>query len=72
MSFIFADDDEFDDFVTQDLNNATIFEDKEKAIQEMKAHEAYMKSRFGDDEICNVGYTNMMQHFEWLEVEVQQ
>ncbi|WP_144511554.1 hypothetical protein [Bacillus sp. FJAT-22090] len=68
----FADEEESDDFVTQDLNDATIFEDKEKTIQEMKDHESYMKKQFGEDAICNAGYTNMMEHFEWVEVEVQQ
>jgi len=64
----YADDNEFDDFVTQDLNDATIFKDKEQAIKEMKDHEASIKKQFGEDAICNAGYTNMMKHFEWVEV----
>lgn len=68
----YADDNEVDDFITQDLNSATIFENKEHAIQEMKAHESYMKKHFGENAVCNAGYTNMMQHFEWVEVEVEE
>lgn len=70
--YYFAGDDEMNDFVTQDLNDATVYEDKEKAIQEMKNYELFMKERYGEDAICNAGYTNMMQHFDWVEVEVAQ
>lgn len=69
--FYYSDENEFDDFVTQDLNDATIFKNKEKAIREMKAHEAVIKKEFGDDAVCNAGYTNMMRLFEWIEVEVE-
>lgn len=70
--YYFADDDVYDDFVTQNLNEATIFEDKEKAIQEMKGHESFMKTHYGEDAICNGGYTNMMKHFEFVEVEIEE
>lgn len=69
--FYYADDNEIDDFVTPDLNRASIIRDKEKAIKEMKNHESYMKKRFGDNAVCNAGYTNMMKHFEFVEVELK-
>ncbi|MCM3567876.1 hypothetical protein [Neobacillus mesonae] len=71
-AWYYADNNEFGDFITQDLNDATIFKNKEKAIREMKAHEAVIKKEFGDDAVCNAGYTNMMQHFKWIEVELHE
>ena len=28
-------------------------------------------SKFGNDAICNAGYTHMMKHFDFVEVEVE-
>ncbi|MGG3798957.1 hypothetical protein [Metabacillus fastidiosus] len=70
--YYFIDGDICDEFVTQNLNDATVFEDKDKAIEEMKKHEAFIKDQYGEDAICNVGYTNMMKHFEFVEVEISE
>ncbi|GAB0167471.1 hypothetical protein LSPCS325_09080 [Lysinibacillus sp. CTST325] len=61
--------DEADDQLTDDLTQADLYIDKEQCIKEMKAHEQFIKAKFGEDAICNVGYTNMMKHFEFVEVE---
>ncbi|MBM7633857.1 hypothetical protein [Geomicrobium sediminis] len=60
------------DFVwlTQNLNKATVFEDKEKAIEEFKYHEKMILEMFGEGAVCNFGYTNIMKHFEFVEVEI--
>lgn len=61
-----------DDSLTDDLQIATLFQDKDKTIQEMKRHERFMIDRYGKDAIINEGYTNMMKNFEWVEVEVEE
>ncbi len=64
-----ADDDEVG-WVTDNLQKATIYPDKEREIDAMKSHERYMVARYGDDAIRNFGYTNMMKQFEFVEVEL--
>lgn len=64
-------DEEYAEFLTQDLTESTIFYDKEAAVASMKFHEDYMFKKFGDQAFINAGYTNMMKNFEWVEVEVE-
>lgn len=56
--------------LTDDVNKAECYEDKDAEIAFMKSHERRTKERWGDDAICNYGYTNMMRNFEFVEVEV--
>ena len=58
------------DWITDDLQKATIYEDKEKEIELMKEHEQAIKSKYGEDAVINFGHTNMMKHFEFVEVEI--
>lgn len=67
--YYFYDNDE-SDWVTDDLQKATIYDDKDAAIESMKVHEKVMLDKFGKDAIMNFGYTNMMENFEWAEVEI--
>ena len=57
-------------WLTDELQEATIFDDKENAIQDMKKHEEYTFKEFGEGAVCNYGYTNMMKNFEFVEVTV--
>lgn len=59
------------DFLTQELNKATVFDDKERAIKNFKLYEKEMFETFGSDSICNFGYTNIMKNFEFVEVEIE-
>ena len=68
--YYFLDNDE-SDWVTNDLQEATIYDDKNSTIESMKMHEKVMLEKFGGNAVMNFGYTNMMKHFEWLEVEVE-
>lgn len=58
-------------FLTQNLNKAAIYEDKEQAIEELKLYEKIIFDLYGENAICNGGYTNIMKNFEWVEVEVE-
>lgn len=60
------------DSLTDDLQEADVFSDKNTTIRYMKEHERYMKERYGENAICNFGYTNMMKHFEFVEVELEE
>lgn len=68
--FYFDGDGEELNWLTQDLNKATIFEDKEQAIKNFKLHEKAIFEKYGTDAICNFGYTNIMKHFEFIAVEI--
>ncbi|MDZ5711630.1 hypothetical protein [Jeotgalibacillus haloalkalitolerans] len=71
--FYFCDEDGGEnDFLTQDLNEATIFPDKYKEIESMKEYEKGMLSMFGTDAVLNAGYTHMMKNFEFVEVEIEE
>ena len=59
-------------FLTQDLNSATIFGDRDREIQELKQHEKIIHEKFGPYAVCNFGYTNIMKNFEFVRVEVQE
>ena len=67
----YLNDKEEDEFLTDDLQQAVIIKDKEVQIQEFKDHENYMIERFGDNAICNFGYTNIMKHFEFVHVDIK-
>lgn len=67
--YYFRDNDE-SDWITEDLQEATIYDDKDAAIEIMKLHEKIMLEKYGEDAIMNFGHTNMMEHFEWVEVEL--
>ncbi|MEA0563304.1 hypothetical protein [Lysinibacillus irui] len=60
-----------DEELTTDLNNANIIYNKNDAENWMKKWEEAIFSKFGEYAICNAGYTNMMKHFEFVEVEVE-
>lgn len=64
----YADNDDIE--LVSDLNEANIIYDKEVAEEWMKKWEEAIFKKFGEDAICNSGYTHMMKYFEWLEVEV--
>lgn len=65
-------DEDYAEFLVQELSEATIIYDKDTAIAEMQQHEKDIIGIFGKDAICNAGYTNMMRNFEWFEVEVEE
>ncbi|NEY20515.1 hypothetical protein G4D61_11165 [Bacillus ginsengihumi] len=69
--YYFDDKGEDVDWLTKDLNSATLFEDKECAIKNFKLHEKTIFDKFGKGAICNFGYTNLMKHFEFVEVEIE-
>lgn len=67
-----TDSEETDyDFLTENLQEATIIFDKEAEIERQKAYEKYMIDRFGPDSICNFGYTNISKNFDWVPVDVE-
>lgn len=68
--FLEADGEELD-WLTQDLNKALIIEDKESHVENLKIHEQLIYERYGKDAVCNFGYTNIMKHFEFVEVEFE-
>lgn len=59
------------DFLTIDLIEAQLIYDKEKEIANFKKHEEIMKNEYGENAICNFGYTNIMKNFEFVEVTVE-
>lgn len=61
-----------DDWTTDDLQKATIYQDKNQEIEAMKEHEKIIIDRYGKNSVINFGYTNMMKHFEFFEVEVEE
>lgn len=68
----FDGNNEENDFLTMDTNNATLYFDKEKGIEDFKSYEQAMIDRFGKHAICDFGYTNMMKNFEFVEVTVSE
>lgn len=67
--YYFLDDDE-SDWITNDLNKATIYYDKDYTMEGLKKYESIMIGMYGEDAIVNFGYTNMMKNFDFVEVEV--
>lgn len=68
--YYFNSDGEELDWLTEDPSDAVIYFDKEKAIELLKNYEQAIFEKYGADAICNFGYTNMMENFEFVEVEV--
>lgn len=66
----YAEDEDVE--ITEDLNEANIIFDKNAAEEWMKNWEKAIFEKFGKSAICNAGYTHMMKHFEWVEVEVEE
>lgn len=64
--------DETFDFLTENLQEAEVFFDKEGAEKLFKDHEKFMFERFGSDAICNFGYSNISKNFDWVPVEVEE
>jgi hypothetical protein len=69
--YLAAEDSEELDWMTQDLSKALIITNKESHIENLKIHEQLIHEQFGEDAICNFGYTNIMKHFEFVEVEFE-
>lgn len=69
--YYFNDNGDNDDWITNDLNEATIYYDKDYTIEGLKKYERIMKREYGNDAVVNFGYTNMMKNFEFVEVEVE-
>lgn len=68
---LFLTDDEGFDFLTEDLQKADLFYDKEEAIKDLKFYEESIFDLFGPDAICNFGYTNISKNFDWVPVDVE-
>lgn len=60
------------EFLTNDINKAQLIDDKEKQIESFKRHEEIMKKSYGENAICNFGYTNIMKNFDFVEVTVEE
>ncbi|WP_392454831.1 hypothetical protein ACF3OH_12030 [Chryseomicrobium aureum] len=67
----YLNDSEDDEFITVDLQEATIIKDKQAQIDYMTNYEKKMKELYGDDCICNFGITHITKHFEFVEVELR-
>lgn len=65
----YAEDEDVE--LTDDLNQANIIYNKDEAQNWMKKWEEAIFSKFGKDAICNAGYTHMMKHFDFVEVEIE-
>lgn len=65
---LYLSDDDSEDFLTEDLQNAEVYVNKELTIENMKKHEENILSQFGSNSVCNFGYTNMMRNFDFVEV----
>lgn len=70
--YYFNDNGEDEDWITKDLNEATIYYDKDYTIEGLKKYESIMKREYGEDAIVNFGYTNMMENFEFVKVTVSE
>lgn len=58
-------------WLTQDLNEATLY-NKEEQIYWMKEYEKVTFEKHGPNAFCAAGYTYMMEHFDFVEVEVSE
>lgn len=70
--YYFDNDGDEMDWVTRDLNEATVFMDKDAAIENFKTYEKAVFEKFGKDSICNFGWTNISKNFDFVEVEVSE
>ena len=57
-------------WLTRDLDEAELYEDKEAAIQEMKDYESLLLDEYGIDSPMLFGYTSTMKHFKFVEVDM--
>lgn len=64
--------DEANDWLTTALYRATLYFNKEQAIEDFKNYEQAMIDNFGNHAICNFGYTNIMNNFEFVAVTVSE
>ena len=67
----YLNESEDNDFITDDLQEAMIIEDKEAQIEMMIIHEDHMKALYGENCICNFGITHITKHFDFVEVELR-
>lgn len=61
-------DNEPIDFLTENLQQATIIYNKEQFIQETKDYDKYMIDEFGKDSIRNGGWEHISEHFDFVKV----
>lgn len=61
-------DNESIDFLTNDLQQATIIYDKEHYIQETKDYDKHMIDKFGKDAVRNGGWEHISEHFDFAKV----
>ena len=59
-----------EDNLTDDLQRATIYKNKQVQIEWFKKHEKFMEDKYGENPICNFGWTNISKNFDFVEVEV--
>ncbi len=59
-------------FLTKDLNQAIIIDDKSEYIEILKIHDEKMIEEFGEHCIRNFGWENISKNFVFVEVEVEQ
>lgn len=70
--FLTDSEETYYDFLTENLQEATLIFDKEKEIEYLKAYEKHMFEKFGPNAICNFGYTNISKNFDWVPVDVEE
>jgi hypothetical protein len=70
--YLEANDGEGIDWLTQDLNKALIIADKESHIENLKIHEQLIHERYGEDAVCNFGYTNIGKILNLLKLRLKQ
>lgn len=58
------------DHLTDDLQRATRYKDKQTQIDWFKKHEKFMEEKYGENPICNFGWTNISKNFDFVEVEI--
>lgn len=68
----FNSHDEENDWLTMEISDGTLYFDKEIAIEDFKKYEQAMIDNFGNHAICNFGYTNIMDNFDFVEVTVSE
>lgn len=69
---MFLCDDESIDFLTNDLQQATIIYDKEKQIEDFKRHDKAIIDKFGEDAVRNFGWENISKKFDFVKVGLEE
>ncbi len=64
--------EDFDEELTDDLNRAEIYYDKEEIIEFMKEHDAILIREYGENSIRNFGWENISKNFNFVEVTVDE